>query len=263
MEIETTNMQNQIFSKLIEEWKKEEQKPFTGWDFSYLEGRMIEEKPPWSYEDRVKELMKGTESLLDLGTGGGEKLLQFRDIFPPKTFATEGYRPNYLLAKERLKPFGVTIVFSNDSLEQILPFDDETFDLVIDRHTSFNISEVDRVLKKGGTFLTQQVDGKSLEDLMATFDCAPNWSFFNLDFVLQKVQETDLTVLQAQESKCLVQFKDVGTVVYFLKAIPWFVDNFSVERYLPNLLKLQEEYQTKGILTFHSKYLMMEAKKGV
>ena len=96
---------------------------------------------------------------------------------------------------------------------------------------------------------------------MAAFGCTPNWPFFNLDFVLQKVQQTNLTVLSVQEWEGLVQFKDVGAVVYFLKAIPWFVDNFSVERYFPNLLKLQEEYQTKGILSFHSKYLMMEVNK--
>lgn len=28
--------------KLIEAWKREEQQPFSGWDFSYLDGRMLE-----------------------------------------------------------------------------------------------------------------------------------------------------------------------------------------------------------------------------
>ena len=29
--------------KLVATWKREEQQPFTGWDFSYLDGRMFEE----------------------------------------------------------------------------------------------------------------------------------------------------------------------------------------------------------------------------
>lgn len=31
-------------NKLIATWKREEQQPFTGWDFSYLDGRMFEEQ---------------------------------------------------------------------------------------------------------------------------------------------------------------------------------------------------------------------------
>ena len=35
--------------ELIAAWQREEQQPFTGWDFSYLDGRMLEEQAPWSY----------------------------------------------------------------------------------------------------------------------------------------------------------------------------------------------------------------------
>lgn len=31
---------------LIESWKQEENHPFSGWDFSYLDGRMHEEQTP-------------------------------------------------------------------------------------------------------------------------------------------------------------------------------------------------------------------------
>ncbi len=34
---------------IIETWKREEQYPFSGWDFSHLDGRMLEDQPPWSY----------------------------------------------------------------------------------------------------------------------------------------------------------------------------------------------------------------------
>ena len=40
----TCSRQNE---KLIEGWKAEEEKPFTGWDFSYLDGRMLLEQPQW------------------------------------------------------------------------------------------------------------------------------------------------------------------------------------------------------------------------
>jgi hypothetical protein len=66
--------------ELIEQWKREEQEPFAGWVFSYLDDRWHDEDPQWSYEEMVRSLMVTAFSVLDLGTGGGERLLAFRDI---------------------------------------------------------------------------------------------------------------------------------------------------------------------------------------
>ncbi len=33
-------------NELVQAWKREEQQPFSGWDFSHLDGRMIEEQVP-------------------------------------------------------------------------------------------------------------------------------------------------------------------------------------------------------------------------
>jgi hypothetical protein len=46
--------------------------PFAGWDFSYLNGRWHEETPPWSYTELVRGVLPQVDSLLDLGTGGGD-----------------------------------------------------------------------------------------------------------------------------------------------------------------------------------------------
>ena len=70
---------------------------------------------------------------------------------------------------------------------------------LIDRHTSFNIAEVERVLTPGGVFLTQQVDGRNLADLSAAFDTQQPWTFFTLDFVLDQIAETDLVVEMAED----------------------------------------------------------------
>ena len=51
----------------------------------------------------------------------------------------------------------------------------EQFDLVLNRHSAFNWSEVARVLALSGTFLTQQVHGRWAEDLLAEFGPAPQW----------------------------------------------------------------------------------------
>ncbi len=90
-------------------WQQEEQAPFVGWDFFYLEGRMTEERPPWSYEARAAEVLQRTTSVLDMGTGGGERLLKLREHWPAKVVVTEDYPPNVRLATERLSPLGVCV----------------------------------------------------------------------------------------------------------------------------------------------------------
>ena len=42
-----------------------------------------------------------------------------------------------------------------------LPFEDSSFSLVVSRHESYVASEVARVLRPGGLFLTQQLGGDS------------------------------------------------------------------------------------------------------
>jgi SAM-dependent methyltransferase len=247
--------------KMIAEWKRREQQSFSGWDFSALEGELFEEQPPWSYIDMARDLIAQATAVLDLGTGGGEKLLGFQDVLPRRTVATEGYPPNVRLAHRRLKPHGIAVVESRDALVQLLPFADGTFDLVIDRHTGFNIAEVERVLKPGGTFLTQQVDGNNLRDLIEAFDSSPQWPYFTLEFALERVRATHLTVEMAQEWTGKTIFKNVGAMVYFLKAIPWLVDGFSVERHLSYLQAQQARLERGEALVFQQKLLVLKARK--
>ena len=60
--------------------------------------------------------------------------------------------------KKVLSP-GITVVKTH--ADDRLPFENNFFDVVITRHESFDLSEVNRVLKQGGRFITQQVGGKN------------------------------------------------------------------------------------------------------
>jgi hypothetical protein len=43
-----------------------------GWDFSWLDGRATEERPPWGYARLMADRMAYASVALDLQTGGGE-----------------------------------------------------------------------------------------------------------------------------------------------------------------------------------------------
>ena len=70
---------NMSFAKLVDTWRGEEEQLFSGWDFSWLDGRMFEEQAPSSYSSRAAELLRRCSSVIDLGTGGGERFWTYRN----------------------------------------------------------------------------------------------------------------------------------------------------------------------------------------
>ena len=137
--------------------------PVEGWDFSWFDGRATEERPPWGYARLMGERMALASAALDIQTGGGEVLAGIPQ--PPAVLAaTESWPPNVALARERLGPLGATVTETGD--DAALPFGDGSFDLVVSRHPTVVLwSEIARVLRPGGTYLSQQVGAGSNREL--------------------------------------------------------------------------------------------------
>src|SRR3954447_20220745 len=137
--------------------------PIQGWDFSWLEGRATEQRPSWHYFDLVARRAETSRAMLDLQCGGAEMLSRL-PTWPSLLVATEGWRPNAILASRKLGPHGGFLIEA-DTDESSFPFCDSSFDLVTSRHPiSTNWDEVARVLKTGGTFLSQQVGPHSVAE---------------------------------------------------------------------------------------------------
>ncbi len=141
---------------------------FSGWDFSFISetGRMKSEPLSWSYGSTAFQLMQHAESMVDMGTGGGE-FLSMLQPFPSTIFATEGYAPNVPIARKKLEPLGVTVIEVTD--DTALPFQDGQFNLIINQHESYAASEVKRILSPNGIFFTQQVGGLDCAELNDQF----------------------------------------------------------------------------------------------
>jgi SAM-dependent methyltransferase len=247
--------------ELYKIWREEEDKPFSGWDFSYLVGKMDIEPLPWSYESRARELMKGCSSLLDMGTGGGEFLLEMKASWPKKVTVTEDYPPNIKLATERLGPLGVQVVDVTLSINQLMPFKDYEFDLILNCHSGLNPWEAGRILAPGGVFFTQQVHGLSTYDLTTFFNKIPPYSEATPEFYIPRLKASGLTIRDFKEWSGKLTFTGVGALVYFLKAIPWVVPEFSVASHFPYLLMLQRQVEDGKPLSFTAKRYLIEATK--
>lgn len=246
---------------LLEQWRQEEQKPFEGWDFSYLRGRMLENDPPWSYMERARTLLKQSTVTLDMDTGGGERLLEMRDDWSQQMVATEGYPPNIKLATERLTPFGAVLIPMESSDDTQMPFPDNTFDLILNRHGAFNCDECGRILVSGGTFLTKQVHGMWAHDLIAEFGGKPQWADSSPEKYIPCLASAGMSIVDLQDWKSKLEFTDVGAIVFYLKAIPWLVPDFSVDVYEDVLLHFQARLDIGERLLFDAQTYMIEARK--
>ncbi|MBJ8058988.1 class I SAM-dependent methyltransferase [Bacillus cereus] len=220
---------------------------FSGWDFSFISetGRMKSEPLSWSYGSTAYQLMQRAKSLLDMGTGGGE-FLSMLQPFPSTIYATEGYTPNLPIARKKLEPLGVTVVeVINDTA---LPFQNGQFDLIMNQHESYAASEVNRILSRNGVFLTQQVGGLDCAVLNEQFGSPLNSEFasWSLEAACSELEENGFTILDAKEAFPFQRFYDIGAIVYYLKAIPWQISDFTVARYYEELYRIHEIILQKG-----------------
>ena len=81
-----------------------------GWDFSWLDGRATEERPPWGYQKLMGERIGRAALTLDIQTGGGEVLAGVPQRAGMAMVATESWPPNIQRAQENLRGKGVVVV---------------------------------------------------------------------------------------------------------------------------------------------------------
>ncbi len=290
LNVKELNRENLHTIKLKENWLAEESiAHIHGWDFSHIKGRYKEEEDlPWNYKKIVLSYLAGCPmaphtsspdtsaipspgfsspagthnscTLLDIDTGGGEFLLSLNYPYS-LTSATEGYPPNVELCKETLLPLGID--FREMSDYAAMPFADNHFDIIINRHGSYDLSEIYRTLKPGGIFITQQVgedNDRELVDLLlpGTPKPFPGWNLANQAAAFS---EQGFDILRSEEAFRPIRFYDVGALVWFARILEWEFPGFSVENCFGQLLTAQKIMDEKGYVEGSTHRFLIVAQK--
>ena len=246
--------------RLKENWKQEESiAHIHGWDFSHIHGRYEEEDDlPWDFREIVQSYRDDNMELLDMETGGGEFLLS---LYHPnkKTAVIEGYPPNVELCKKILLPLGIN--FKEADGGDRLPFHDESFDMIINRHGDYDAAELQRVLKPSGLFLTQQVgaeNDRELVQLLFPHITEVPYPKQYMDIQKAELLKHDFEVLESGEVRRPIRFFDVGALVWFARIIEWEFPGFSVDGCLEQLYKAQEIIEKTGVIegSIHRFYIV-------
>ena len=243
-------------------WEKEESiAQIKGWDFSHIYGRYEEENSlPWDYKTIIHEMLLDDMKLLDYDTGGGEFLLSLRHPYE-NTAATEGYSPNVQLCREKLLPLGIDLRECADASHVL--FDDNSFEIIINRHGDLDPSEIRRMLKPGGFFVTQQVGSENDRELVDAVLPGVEKSFprNNLKKQREVFEKAGFDILMADEAFCPIRFFDVGAFVWFARIIEWEFPGFSIEKCFDRLLQLQRIIEKDGKIEGTTHRFLIVAQK--
>lgn len=137
------------------------------WDFSEIKCE-YEILTDWNFFKQIEKHTNEKSLCLDIGTGGGEKVLK---NYPSvgMIIATDFSKEMIYTAKENAKKypeknvkFGVM-----DNLE--IKFSSDLFDLVSARHTKINAKQIHNCLTKGGTLVIEGVDQKDCWEMKKIF----------------------------------------------------------------------------------------------
>lgn len=226
MEVEN----KKLGDKKMKEKELEYYSKIANWDFSQIK---YEEEylTDWEYFDQIKRNTDESSLCLDIGTGGGEKVLK---KYPNvrMLIATDFSKEMIYTAKENAKKcpeknikFGVM-----DNLKMTFP--SELFDLVSARHTVIDAKQIYNCLTKGGVLVIEGVDQKDCWELKKLFGKGQGYKD------KESISEQDYKdiinagFLKAQKVKILINeyYKTEDDLMALLLKTP-ILDNFSENEY--------------------------------
>lgn len=247
--------------QLLAMWRFEEKMPFGGWMLEHLDGRWEGEPLTWDYKEEVLARLKQSDMLLDLDTGDGGFLLDLRHPYE-RTCATERSDADYEYCVEQLAPLGVRMAYCNADEEE-LPFADNMFNVVLCRHGGYKISELRRVLKPGGLFITEQIGELDNRDLALRLlpNCPMPFPGHNLNNAARAFASFGFNILHGQEDFPRLLFRDVGAIVYFARTVDWEFPGFSVDRCRDELMMMHYGICRNGFVESEQHRFLMIAQK--
>ncbi len=167
----------------------------------------------------VPALLKPTDHVLDIGTGGGEKLITLAGSFgsaigvDADPAMIETARDN--VSSELADTIEFTVGDANN-----LPFDDATFDAVLNRHSVVNPAETVRVLRPGGLFINQNVGPMNLQNLIDPWRHMGSMDLQDPRELADEFVALGCEIEEFREYNVDYAFLDEASLLFQIKAMP-------------------------------------------
>lgn len=228
------------------------------WNFSKIKYE-IENLTNWDMYKILNNYTNDNSIVLDLGTGGGEKVL---NKFPKvkKIIGTDFSQEMIKTAKENLKKSGKKNIEFRvmDNLNMNTP--DNYFDVVVARHTCISATQIYKTLKNNGILLLRGVDKLDCWQLKRLFNKGQAFNdikpISQIDY--ENILEAGFKNVELIPIYIREYYKSKEDLLTLLLKTP-IVDNFSEESVNSNFIKntidlkkldlyIKENTYDKGIL---------------
>jgi SAM-dependent methyltransferase len=233
-----------------------------GWDFSRV--RDAREPVPWDYVDVVRRYLRPTDRVLDVGTGGGEKLLSLAAC-SDSAVGVDASPEMIATARKNKAAAQIGTVTFEVMRGEALRFPDGAFDVVLNRHCTVDVQETFRVLRPGGYFVTQQVGARNTQHICALFGCGVGGEyepelFQELPALAGAFRRLGCRVVCAAEYDVRYWFLDVESLLFWFQAIP-IPQDFDIETHWRQVDHVIAEFSTpQGIETNEHRELLIVRK---
>ena len=232
-----------------------------GWDFSRV--RREHDPLPWNYMDIVPQYLKPTSRVLDIGTGGGEKFFSLASQFG-EGVAVDHWPRQIESAKRNLVNQSIDNVTVALMGANALQFADASFDIVLTRHLRVYPSEILRVLRPGGYFITQQVGQFSSMNILDAFGWTP--ASFGPDWwqpttqVANEFRALGCHIVAQAEYDVPFWYQDIESFLFWLTSVPWPA-SIELEKHWQNINRLLDSAKSeRGIKTNEHRCLLIVQK---
>lgn len=244
----------------LEKFVRDNEK-LAGWDFSQIN---IERDPiPWNYSSVVRSYLKSNDRVLDIGTGGGEIFLSLAPNFGEGTGID--HNPEMIeTAKGNQSKLAVSNIEFIEMDGSRLKFEKDEFDIVLLRHLRVYVSEIVRVLRPGGYFITQIVGKRSSKNFLEAFgwtsdSFGPYW-WQPVGELAQQFQGQGCYIVAQGEYDVGYCFKDISSFIFWIMAVPW-PEDIQLEKHWQNINRILEVSTTdRGIETNEHRELLIVRK---
>jgi len=179
-----------------------------GWDFSKM--NTLRQPVPWKYSEVVSLYLKTGDHVLDIGTGGGETFLKFSKLFE------EGVGID-------IDPEMINIAQENGKITKNVSFYEDTeklentndrFDVILNRHASFDLKAISDHLKPNGYFITQQVAENNMKNIKQVLNIRSE-----ITISKEEIKESGLNLIAFMEYNVEYVIRDVESFVFWLNAL--------------------------------------------
>ena len=106
------------------------------------------------------------------------------------------------------------------------------------------------MLAPAGTFLTQQVGGdyNEFRDALGLGAKKPRL-LWDRELATRQLEAVGMEVVEGEDGAEEISFADAGALAWYLKAIPWVVEGFSIASHRAQLDRFQARCETSGPVT--------------